>query len=92
MEYGDLNSILLEGKVVETHEKDFVIQSFRNAEDEAGETIKIENRFQIMTPFGRKYTLEKGMNVRIVGRLQGEEYAERITIMPDAIEIMRSEP
>jgi len=84
-----LNSVLLEGYVIEIHEKDFIIQSFRDVPNEIGNAVMIENKFQIMTVYGRKYPISKGTKIRVVGRLQFQDGDKVVTIVPEHIEFAK---
>ncbi len=82
----DLNSVLIEGKIIEIHENDFIIQTFLN---KGKNSVQSENRFQIVTPYGRKYPIVKDLKVRVIGKLRCQEGDIRITIIPDHVEINR---
>jgi len=85
MIHGDLNSVLIEGTILELREKDFIIKSFRHIEDEDGLTGKIENHFHISLN-GKSIPIEREMKVRIVGRLECLKGDEKMIIVPDHIE------
>ena len=86
---GNLNSVLMEGTVSEVYDTHFIIDHFENGMNEKGKKITIVNKFEILTPFGRKYVVEKGMNVRAVGSLRYHVNDRRPSIVPEHVDVTR---
>ena len=83
----DLNSVLIEGTISQIKDDSFVIQNFESVKDKEGKySNTFENRFEILTPHGKKYPIKIEMKTRVVGKLRYQNGDSNTLIKVDHIE------
>lgn len=80
-----LNDFTANGVVYKTTDKSFMIKQFLPVRDRDGDIGTVENRFEILTPYGRKYPLRIGERIHVVGQIRFMTGDRSVQIMPHVL-------